>query len=903
MEIKEIQVITNSTGDITCGDIGITTAEWYQLLRQPQSSKYLEVLYRVVRMPQHRTSCEQLSEAYDQSPHVYQQQLTAFGQWVEKMLHRFKVVGGEATYRYFAPLMSQGKTDKNGRVWQLRDELTTALQQLLIEELIRIFDQQCQQHPFADYDETYKWALINKDHQVSTLEIIKSLKGVNIVSNMHVDGTFKDYVEHQPENFVACVDRLFDETQTLDTRLYDFKVGMKNLAAPDSKKLANDERTAAALLTCKYPEKYTVYMDSLYQLICSYLGVESKKAGHKYSHYLEIIRGISARYGEQIQAIISKDIAQFDLRPVLLATQTLFWCMQDEMEKRTRATKRNIWMVGCYIEKDLKEDFKAKAIWQGQFNDDSTSDQELLKIARTFKKDDLVVLKATGTKGVNHDQSFLRIKGVGIITGEMTFTTVTGATIGSCPVTYLPAEETDFEGGYYGSYNKSINPINPRHKEILNYIYSLLTPNNMQTSRYEKYIQLLKSNKNLVLTGAPGTGKTYMAQAIAKAMNAETALVQFHPSYDYTDFVEGLRPLQDQQTGQIGFERKDGVFKAFCKQAAQNLIDSRKSMETWQKENDWKTKLGEFASDAMENRTNLQLLKGGHFTIENITENTITVYNPENEKTPNIAVSVAEILTLLNEEVPLNNVHDVRDFFHRNLGTQADSYVFVITNAIRKTHQSSSQQLAPMVEQKDFVFIIDEVNRGEASKIFGELFYAIDPGYREDLLEDTKGSRKLVQTQYQNLVPETDLFAKGFYVPENVYILATMNDIDRSVESMDFAMRRRFTWKEVTPEETEYMLEDNLDAHVLPEALAKLHRLNTAISEADELGAAYQIGPSYFLKLADHNHSFEALWSLNLEPLLKEYLRGIRKANDLLTKFHAAYLGEDSDQNHNAEEG
>ena len=101
----------------------------------------------------------------------------------------------------------------------------------------------------------------------------------------------------------------------------------------------------------------------------------------------------------------------------------------------------------------------------------------------------------------------------------------------------------------------------------------------MQTTNIDKYIQLLETNKNLILTGAPGTGKTYLAKQIAKrVLNVESdeelqndkrfGFVQFHPSYDYTDFVEGLRPTKENQSGDIGFKRQDGVFKAFCKQAA-----------------------------------------------------------------------------------------------------------------------------------------------------------------------------------------------------------------------------------------------------------------------------------------------------------------------------------------------
>lgn len=175
-----------------------------------------------------------------------------------------------------------------------------------------------------------------------------------------------------------------------------------------------------------------------------------------------------------------------------------------------------------------------------------------------------------------------------------------------------------------------------------------------------------------------------------------------------------------------------------------------------------------------------------------------------------------------------------------------------------------------------FVFIIDEINRGEISKIFGELFFSIDPGYR--------GEKGKVQTQYQNLVEDGDVFKDGFFVPENVYIIGTMNDIDRSVESMDFAMRRRFAWHEVTAEESAKNMGLN------EELTKRMTRLNEVISNTEGLGSAYHVGGSFFLKVQNEEMTADSLWNLNLKSLMKEYLRGLPDADEVLESMEDAYF-------------
>ena len=206
------------------------------------------------------------------------------------------------------------------------------------------------------------------------------------------------------------------------------------------------------------------------------------------------------------------------------------------------------------------------------------------------------------------------------------------------------------------------------------------------------------------------------------------------------------------------------------------------------------------------------------------------------------------------------------------------------------------QSLFKIITQKNFVFIIDEINRGEVSKIFGELFYCIDPGYR--------GEKGKISTQYQNIVTSGE-FQKGFFIPENVYIIGTMNDIDRSVESMDFAFRRRFAWKEITADDTQYMLDEvekdgetfGLPDEIAVEAKKRMNRLNNKISELPDFNSAYHIGASYFLKLknyeSDSDNGFQSLWNYHLKGILEEYLRGNPEKVELMKNLKAVYDGED----------
>lgn len=231
---------------------------------------------------------------------------------------------------------------------------------------------------------------------------------------------------------------------------------------------------------------------------------------------------------------------------------------------------------------------------------------------------------------------------------------------------------------------------------------------------------------------------------------------------------------------------------------------------------------------------------------------------------------------MLESDVTFEKISDITNFFGKQFATQAYSYDFAIYKAI-KSHSNSRVKVAAAPEiQKKYIFIIDEINRGEISKILGELFFSIDPGYR--------GKSGEVATQYSNMHADPN---EKFYIPDNVYIIGTMNDIDRSVDSFDFAMRRRFRFVEIRAEDTQDMLESLENEELKKEAIDRMDKLNAEIIKVPDLNENYQIGASYFLKLK--SLSFDELWTDYLQPLLQDYVRGLNDEEDCMKRFARAY--------------
>lgn len=218
------------------------------------------------------------------------------------------------------------------------------------------------------------------------------------------------------------------------------------------------------------------------------------------------------------------------------------------------------------------------------------------------------------------------------------------------------------------------------------------------------YSTMLVESKNIIFRGAPGTGKTYLAKEIAADIisngyfddytmltdeqKQQVEFVQFHPSYDYSDFVEGLRPKTNED-GSMGFELQDGVFKKFVDKARRNYENSKKSTEVIANELSVQEAMKEFFDDVDTGNNTFKTKTGTEFTITDVDDEHIYLSIPQNASINSIRLNISEIRQMLESGREFNKLKDITEFFNINFTQQRYSYNLVIFNEIQKKKKAA----------------------------------------------------------------------------------------------------------------------------------------------------------------------------------------------------------------------
>ena len=796
MAVKTLYKTINTNGEYSCGDIGVTTEEWLDLLNDEKSMPYHEALLCFLRQKEHKATCIKVSQVYGKPAQYYNSKVYNFSKWVQKRLNRFSVKDADGKDTYWCITMQKGWDTKQGFQWQLRDELVEALRIYLMKALIDVFRKG---KPFNGYYEEYKWDLLDRSEGKDVLAVFDGLRGENVIDNPRTDSVIKYLVENEANKTRVCCQHLTDESVPLNERLAAFKSEIKALCPSKWKNTANDERTASALLTCVYPETYTFYKDEIYQNICDYFGYISRKAGKKYKHFLELVNGFVKSYGEEIQQIMLNEIKVFKNKPLNLAVQTLFWCMKDYMKeelKNKMTTETNN---------------SSKGIW---YND----------VVRIWKRRKNVVLYGAPGTGKTYDVPELAVR--------------------LCDPAFMAAE--------------------PIREEIV--------------SRYNQ----LKTEKRIAFT-------------------------TFHQSLDYEDWIEGLRPVVNENS-QVTYEIESGIFKKLCEEAERPVVKD-KQVGIADNAVVWKVSLAgtgdnPVRSDCMKN-SYIRIGWDGYGPVIS-DETDWSVYNGEGKQILDAYINKMKIGDIVMScyssqtidaigvvvgdyefEDKFPNYKRVRrvNWLVKNINenivemndgkTMVESSVYrlnsITLNDVKSILEKYNTSSKMEENDKAYVMVIDELNRGNVSKVFGELITLLEADKRKGRI-----NAESVVLPYSK---------KAFHIPNNVYLIATMNTADRSLGSLDYAIRRRFAFIAEKPfgldvegfDEELFEKVSSLFVKNFDEYKESGWDLTMKLEPADTLSDEYKpedvwIGHSYFLMQDEEDNTSNRLL-YEIIPLLEEYVR------------------------------
>ena len=444
--------------------------------------------------------------------------------------------------------------------------------------------------------------------------------------------------------------------------------------------------------------------------------------------------------------------------------------------------------------------------------------------------------------------------------------------------------EVDVDDSSYEQVVKEFVEFERKYRELFLMTGSVLgiqeCENLFKTKSMMKHIDLLNYKKQIILQGAPGTGKTYAAKNIAEMMifkeisgdkeiqknrlegTDQFQLIQFHPAYSYEDFVRGISAKPSGN--QVIYQSENRIIADFAKKAQRNLLDSKKDVHILSKEKwsrDLFEKFRESVIDEIDDNGNFPLNKTA--SITSVDEDAFR-YSGEIWKNE---------FRMKNEDIILlfsNNVKERQDIklqsYISGLARTHATYFKLMLNRFYlftkdEVYTPSSLTPEPL---KSFVLIIDEINRANLPAVLGELIYALEyRGHPVESIYEIEGEGKTIK------------------LPHNLFIIGTMNTADRSIGHIDYAIRRRFAFIDVlpTPEPIKDFAKpifklvsslfiNNYDSITDWQQPILEHSLHLA---SDFRPEDVWVGHSYFI--SDDEEMFKLKLKYEILPILKEYIK------------------------------
>ena len=424
---------------------------------------------------------------------------------------------------------------------------------------------------------------------------------------------------------------------------------------------------------------------------------------------------------------------------------------------------------------------------------------------------------------------------------------------------------------------KTLTDITNDESKIINgvkYAQYLLNIMNQNTENreIEKVITLLHHKPQIILQGPPGTGKTREAKRIAKALlglgendtlnnNEQFKLIQFHPSYSYEDFVRGIVAEPNEEGDGIVYTAENKILGTFAKEALDNWHKAQQSTQTLKEDEIFNAFIEHIKDELAKSEDYKYPLTEAVYLFD--ADDKRFKYKGDNWEvhSKGLNMNYAEIKSIINSGV--KDRQGVTKL--TTIGGQARrhaSYFIRIVEKYYKFKKNYTPIVADKIPLKNYVLIIDEINRANLSAVLGELIYALE--YRGEA----------VQSMY---TIEGD---SSLTLPPNLYIIGTMNTADRSVGHIDYAIRRRFAFVNILPKDLTNELGNNF-AKSLFDSVANLFKDNLSPEFKKE---DVQLGHSYFItKHTPINIRLE----YEIKPILLEYVKdGVLIGQDIEDKIN-----------------